>query len=306
LDLAVYDGPSLKTNLETKLTAAGTQATGWTVTYTSSAQTLGSMTIESAGLVSWKLFSRRELVGLSSFGSSPLTKTALNDCCDLFGIVETSVTGSQTATLNLSSALFYRQISLAQGFYTIDSLATEMQTKLNTGTEMGQLSYTVNPIALTGRLQVTNNNSNNQSFQIYPETYLLANLYMFPGVGTDPPTSDSVTGLEGDTVLAGNSITGALHVNVLRYHTLFINCSLGTHNDSVGPLSQSTIARKVVIDQAAGSFVNDYHSLPYDYITLDKQSISAIRFRLTDWRGRTIDMPAPWSLSLIIVPQDEF
>ncbi len=304
LDLAVYDGPALRTNLATKLSAAGTQAASWTVTYTASAQTLGSMTIESTGLVSWKLFSRRELVGLSSFGGSPLTKTALNDCCDLLGILESGVTGSQTATLNLSSALFYRQISLAQGFYTIESLATEMQGKLNTGTEMGANSYTVNAIQLTGRLQVVNYSS--QTFQIFPESYLLANVYMFPGVGNDPYSSGNVTGLEGDSILLRNSITGSLHVNMLRYHTLFINCSLGTHNESCGPLSQSTLARKVVIDQANGMFVNDYHSLPYDYISLEKQSISAIRFRLTDWRGRAVTMAAHWSLSLIIFPQEDF
>jgi hypothetical protein len=46
--------------------------------------------------------------------------------------------------------------------------------------------------------------------------------------------------------------------------------------------------------------------LPYDYVALDKQSIAAIHFRLTDWRGRTVDMPAPWSLSVIIVPESDF
>ena len=97
-----------------------------------------------------------------------------------------------------------------------------------------------------------------------------------------------------------------MHVNVLRYHSLFIASSLGTHADSVGPQGQSSVARKIVIDQPAGGFVNDFHSLPFDYISLDKQSIAAIHFRLTDWRGRTVDMSAPWSLSVIIVPESDF
>ena len=304
LDNAVYDGASLKTNLQTKLTAAGTLATGWTVTYTSNSS-LGTMTIQSQGLTSWKLFSRRELISLNNFGGNALTKTALEDACDLFGIVETSaISSNQSSVLTLSPALFYRQVALATGFYTFDALTTEMQNKLNTGTEMGANTYTVSSVRLTNRVQVTNTSS--QQFKIYPESYLLRNPYMFSGVGTDPYSSDNVTGLQGDNPLVGNTITGILHVNMLKYHTLFITCNLGTHNDSVGPMSQSTIARKVVIDQPNGGMVNDFHSLPYDYVSLDMQSVSAITFRLTDWHGRTVAMAAPWSLSLVIVPEDQF
>jgi len=303
LDNAIYDGASLKTNLETKLTAAGTLATGWTVTYTSNAS-LGTMTIQSQGLTSWKLFSRRELISLKDWGGSALSKTALEDACDLFGIAETSFESNQSSVLTLSPALFYRQVTLAIGFYTFDALTTEMQSKLNTGTEMGANTYTVSSVRLTNRVQVTNTSS--QQFKIYPEDYLLKNMFMFPGVGSAPYASDNVTGLQGDNPLVGNTITGLMHVNMLKYHTLFITCSLGTHNDSVGPLSQSTIARKVIIDQPSGNIVNDFHSLPYDYVSLDMQSISAITFRLTDWRGRTVAMAAPWSLSLVIVPEDQF
>jgi hypothetical protein len=87
---------------------------------------------------------------------------------------------------------------------------------------------------------------------------------------------------------------------------LFITSDLGTHADSVGPIGQSTVCRKIVIDQPAGGFVNDFHSLPYDYVSLDQRNIAAIRFRLTDWKGRTVDMPAAWSLSVIIVPESDF
>ena len=304
LDNAIYDGPNLRTNLESKLTAAGTLATGWTVTYTSD-NLLGTMTIQSQGLTSWKLFSRRELISLNDWGGISLTKTALEDACDLFDIVETSALSSnQSSVLTLLPALFYRQVTLATGFYTFDELTTEMQSKLNTNTEMGANTYTVSPVRLTGRIQVTN--TSRQQFTIYPESYLLSNAFMFPGVGTTPYSSDNVTGLQGDNPLVGNTVSGFMHVNVLKYHTLFITCSLGTHNDSVGPVSQSTIARKVIIDQPSGGMVNDFHSLPYDYVSLDKQSISAISFRLTDWRGRTVTMTAPWSLSLVIVPEDQF
>ena len=101
-------------------------------------------------------------------------------------------------------------------------------------------------------------------------------------------------------------MTSDTHVNMMRYHTIFINSDLGVHNQSIGPLSQSSIARKITIDQPYGSMINDFHSLPYDYIALEKQSINAIHFRLTDWQGHSIDIQSPWSLSLIIVPEEEF
>jgi hypothetical protein len=92
---------------------------------------------------------------------------------------------------------------------------------------------------------------------------------------------------------------------MMAYHTLFINSSLGSHNDSLGPLGQTTIARKVIVDVPPGGMVNDYHSQPFDFIQLQKQAITSITFRVTDWRGNQVQME-PWSLSLIFVPEDEF
>ena len=96
------------------------------------------------------------------------------------------------------------------------------------------------------------------------------------------------------------------HVNVLAYHTLFINSTLGMHNDSIGPVGQSTIARKVVIDAPPGGMVHDFHSTPYDYISLEQQSINSVRFRVTDWRGETVRPMSHWSASVILVPEEEF
>jgi hypothetical protein len=92
----------------------------------------------------------------------------------------------------------------------------------------------------------------------------------------------------------------------MAHHTVFINSSLGMHNDTIGPLGQSTIARKVVIDQPPGQTVNDYHSSLVDYVAVPAGDIHQISFRLTDWRGQDIDMDAAWSLSIIFVPEKDF
>ena len=92
----------------------------------------------------------------------------------------------------------------------------------------------------------------------------------------------------------------------MAHHTVFINSNLGMHSDSVGPLGQSSIARKVVIDQPAGGLVNDYHSSPFDYVEVPAGDIHQISFKLTDWRGQEIDMQVGWSLSIILVSEREF
>ena len=99
---------------------------------------------------------------------------------------------------------------------------------------------------------------------------------------------------------------GQQHINVMAHHTVFINSNLGMHSDLAGPMGQTTIARKVVIDQPPGGMVNDYHSNLMDYVTVAVGDIHQISFRLTDWRGQEITMDVAWSLSIIFVPEKEF
>ena len=206
-----------------------------------------------------------------------------------------------SGVLTLGHGLSYRRVQLSEGSYTIESLATELQAQLNTGTDLP--TYTVGKNTVTGRLSISNNNA--LKFHLFPSQHLDTNPFSFQGHTAPFYSSDAVTGFTGGSVLEGNNVTAASHVIVMAYHTLFINSTLGTHNDSLGPLSQSTIARKVVNDQPNGGYIHDYHSMPYDYLQLEKQSISSIRFRVTDWRGNSVAM-SPWSLSIVFVPEDEF
>jgi len=282
------DGPGLAQALANALGA------GYTTSFTAVAGTLGSITITSA--ISWVILSRASLLTLSTFAGSQLAHSNLQDASDILGTTTTDATG----LLALGHGLDYRRIELSIGTYTFDSLAVELQVQLNTGSS---LSYSVSKNNLTGRLSI--NSADPLKFHIFPETYLYNNVFSFQGFSAPFYASDSITGFAGNTILDGNSLTAVGHVNVMAYHSLFINSTLGGHNDTLGPIGQSTIARKVVIDQPTGGFVHDFHSLPFDYITLEKQSISSIRFRVTDWRGQTVEM-SDWSLSIVLVPEDEF
>ena len=286
---AIYDGASLATAMATAL------GTGYSVTYAPVASQLGTLTITTAN--NWVILSRATLLRDGKFGGSILQKSGLQDASDILG----TITADASGVLTLGHGLGYRRVVLSEGSYTFDSMATELQTQLNTGTDLP--SYTVAKNAVTGRLSISNTNT--LKFHIYPSQYLDNNPYSFQGYSEPFYSSDAITGFTGVDRLEGNALTAASHINLLAYHTLFINSTLGSHNDSIGPVGQSTIARKVVIDSGPGSFVHDYHSQPFDFIRLDKQSISAIRFRVTDWRGNSVEM-SPWSMSIILVPEDEF
>lgn len=294
---AVYDGPGLATALTTAMTA-GTSV--YTAAYSTVARTLGQISI--AGVTSWTILSRATLLHDGAFNGSQLTKSALGDASDVLGSVTADVTGSTTGVLSLGHGLGYRRVELLVGAYTFDTLATELTTQFNTGTSFGTYLFTKN--TTTSRLTVTNTSSP-LKFHFYPSAYLDTNPYSFQGFTGPFSASDDVTGFTGATILRGNSITAASHVNMKAHHTIFINSTLGTHNDSLGPVGQSTIARKVVIDQPAGGFIHDFHTLPYDFLQLEKQSVTSMRFRVTDWRGNPVEM-SQWSVSMVFVSEDQF
>ena len=67
------------------------------------------------------------------------------------------------------------------------------------------------------------------------------------------------------------------------------------------------IIRKIILDQPPGSTIHDFHSLPYDYVSVQPGQIRSLSFRIADYRGRTVDLLHNGvSFSLFFVPEDEF
>ena len=286
-----YTGASLASAFSTAL---NTGSSGWTVAFISNAS-LGLLNI--GGPSNWKFFSRRELIA----GTFPGTFLGdFQDSADLLSLLDAGASGSPSGNVTLAPAKAYRRIALTPGFYTATALADHLQDKLRVGTTLNA-TWTAAYSNATGRITVANAGG----WEIWPEAYILKNPLLWPGVA-EPESSDGVTGLEGDAILAGPTVVGEMHVNVLRYHSLFIATSLGSHSDTIGPLGQTSFARKVLISEARGGMIDDRHALPFDYITLEPQNISSITFRLSDYRGRTVPMSVPWSLSLVIVDEQEF
>ena len=300
LTAGVHDGPSLATALATAMTTA---TSTYSTSYSANAG-MGVIGISVSGTsTAFSIVSRAYLLGIDTWAGLPLAKSQLEDASDVLGTTVVTHAGA-TVTLSLGHGLAYRKIPLAIGSYSFDSLKTELQTQLNAGTSLGAASYTITKNEATGTLTIANS-ATPLKFHIYPGDYLAANPYAFQGHAGPFLDAGEVTGFTGTAVLPGNSVTGARHINTQAYGTLFICSSLGSHNDSIGPTGASTIARKVTIDQPSGGAIHDFHSLPYDYLSLEAQSICGITFRVTDWAGRTVPM-GHWSLSIIIVPEEDF
>ena len=249
--------------------------------------------------VSWKIMSRRELQTSRTFAGTPVTAHALQDASDLLGTVSQAVQGG-TGNVYLGKSLLYRKVSLTPGHQTADDLATSLQAALSTGSSIG--AYTVNFASGIGKLTVASGGT----FHIYSGHYLRYSPNDFPGFSAPFEASDDATGLAFASPTSGTSVTGNQIVNLLPYHTLFISSTLGSHHDSVGPIGQSSIARKVVCSVPHGSMIHDFHSQALDYISLTKQSITAVEVSLRDWENKPIELDAPWSLSIILVPESQF
>jgi len=247
----------------------------------------------------WNIPSRKTLQQLTTFAGTPVIKSALQDASELLGTVDQAVY-HLTGTLTLGTSKVYRKVTLTPGHRSADDLKTALESVLTTGSTIGAYTVTFSPES--GKLTV----SAGGTFSIYSGHYLRSNPYEFPGFSAPWAAGDDATGLAFTTPSAVQSITGNQFVNILPHHTLMINSDLGSHNDSIGPVGQSSIARKVVCDVPHGSMIHDYHSQALDYITLEKQSITAIRVRLTDWEGTPIEVESHWSLSIIIIPESEF
>jgi len=218
----------------------------------------------------------------------------------------------EISTANVSTK---RKVGLTVGTYDGTTLATEVALQLNTGTTLNANSYSCTFSSGTGKLTISNTTASPADFSIWPADYLKHGLW-------DPLNSASIPDyIEGDDCfdvigfaaaykITGNSttpITGDGHINVMPYHSLFLHSNLGLQGDAIGPDNSQSIIRKVVLDQPPGSMVNDFHSLPYDYVSVQPGQIRNLHFRLADYRGRTVDMlHTGLSFSLLFVPEDEF
>ena len=240
------------------------------------------------------------------------------DACHLANVFPTITSHNrfiyieEVSTTNVSTK---RKVGLTMGGYDGTTLASEVALQLNTGTTLAANSYACTFSSGTGKLTISNTTASPADFSIWTADYLKHGLWNPINLGSIPDYIEGddcydVIGFAGPSLITGNAttpITGEGHINVMPYHSLFLHSDLGLQGDCIGPDNSQSIIRKIVLDQPPGSMVNDFHSLPYDYVSVQPSQIRNLHFRLADYRGRTVDMlHTVLSFSLLFVPEDEF
>ena len=218
----------------------------------------------------------------------------------------------EISTTNVSTK---RKVGLTVGGYDGTTLATEVAAQLNTGTTLNASSYSCTFNSATGKLTISNTTPSPADFTIWTADYLKHGLWNPLNLGSIPAyvegddcyTQIGFAGPHGVTGNATTPITGEGHISVMPYHTLFLHSDLGLQGDALGPDNSQSIIRKIVLDQPPGSMIHDFHSLPYDYVSVQPSQIRKLHFRIADYRGRTVDMlHTGLSFSLVFVPEEEF
>ena len=177
----------------------------------------------------------------------------------------------------VGNSSYKRKIDLSEGNYDGDTLAANLKSVLNAGTNMTQASYNVTFDPPTGKLTITTSDTAN-TFFLWPAEYLEHGLWNPLNLASIPEyvkydNAYEVLGFHNPVEMTGNlnsDVVGSAHINVVPFHTLYIHSSLGTQGDSVGPQGSSSVIRTICLDQPVGRYVHDRSVMPYDYISIEK------------------------------------
>ena len=132
------------------------------------------------------------------------------------------------------------------------------------------------------------------------------------GTRTCPPPpcnlqdAGAVMGFSGGTLNVNNTTPGYGQdmVNILPYHQLFLRSNLGNDMDVFGPDGSSDIIRRIIVERGLNEMIVDRHGIATDSITVENRQLASLSFRLTDYKGSTVDTNGhPLSFSLIILPE---
>ena len=130
----------------------------------------------------------------------------------------------------------------------------------------------------------------NVSFQIMCKATLLA-------LGTwggkhfiDPREANDALGLQGNYTQVGGTLTCHNMVQLMPHQNLFI-CSntFGNLNQSQGPSGETSILRRIPIDQPWGNMLHSQHSSQSDYIDVSGQQLESLAFQIRDTEHRIVD-----------------
>ena len=171
-----------------------------------------------------------------------------------------------------------RKITLAEKQYNISTLAAELQLRFNAGTFLPGSPYTWTFDADQGKLSVqVAGASANSVARLLPMDFLLANPAYFTGFYGETvgfhDSADHIIGLTQQVALAhtDSSATQLAHVSMNPFHILFLHCDqgLGSGEDSIGVMGNSTVLRSIPVTSGYGSMLHDDSLNGKDFTVVD-------------------------------------
>lgn len=187
-----------------------------------------------------------------------------------------------------------RALTIPAGDYNGYTLATAIQTILNTGSALPN-AWSV--AYQNGSLLFANGTSASSGGGYILPREEVENFTLVPAWGwtSNPPALS----LEADAcrlignltrpVVAVNSAQNFLTdaIDLLPYHQLFLHSHIGAPT-SQGPRGENTIVRRIVVTGSPGDLIVDHLSTQMDYIELGSQ-LSTLHFSLRDVDGKIVN-----------------
>jgi hypothetical protein len=195
-----------------------------------------------------------------------------------------------------------RILTLVSKNYSGPTLATELQNKLNAGSNFANEGFSAVYDVTTGQVTISlNTSSTNRWFRIFTDTELAIEQADWnsavPYDKGNPMSINSVLRHEG-TSFAYNKVAagflGAFTSGFLDLqgiaHNIYIHCDIGDLRSSIGPRGESTILKKVPIQADYGYLILDFVRSQYDFVRLGRNLLKTMRFSLRNSRGSVIPL----------------
>ena len=207
-----------------------------------------------------------------------------------------------------------RKITLEAKQYTISTLAAQLQSKFNAGTFLSGSPYSWTFDAEQGKLSVqVAGASANSVARLLPMDFLQKNPAYFTSFYGETvgfhDSADLIIGLTQQIALAhtDTSPTQLEHVSMNPYHILYLNCDqgLGTGEDSIGVMGNSTVLRSIPVTSGYGSMLHDDSLNGKDFTLVYPGQMQTFKFRLADVYGRDVPLSMSFSFSILLEAVDE-
>ena len=189
-----------------------------------------------------------------------------------------------TATLSFRTQIAY-------GNYAGIDLAAALQTALRQHTIINPGQYSVNFDGNTGLLKITND-AGTGSWRLATRAELLA-AGTWGGVnfGQNPQDANDVIGLDSNATATAISLQLNNMVMLIPFQNVYLTSSdFGGLNQSQETNGQTSILRRIPIDQPWGNLIKSSMNITCDWIVVSGTQIDTISFQLRDPYGRLCDM----------------